>query len=114
MTARSVVVGFVVALSSLVGCGALPDEDAADGFAEDDDGAVTSATSALSPRDDVPAPFDVPVPALPSFNRPIWDLQPFLRQLQERRNFGGCYQYYVTILNPAGGEPTKVPVTVCN
>ncbi|MBX3261860.1 MAG: hypothetical protein KIS78_19210 [Labilithrix sp.] len=111
MLAKSVAVCLVVALSSLVGCGSeVGDEDVDEA---DEEATTAEVASALSPPDDRPSPHEIPVPKLPSFDKPIWDLQPFFQELDRRSKFGGCFQYYVTILNPTGGEPTEVPVTVC-
>ncbi|MBX3200519.1 MAG: hypothetical protein KF894_20445 [Labilithrix sp.] len=109
MTAKSVVVGFVVALSSLVGCGWEAVDEAEDEEVE----ATAEVASALSPRDDLPAPHGIPTPKLPSFDKPIWDLEPFIQELDRRPRYGGCFMYYVTLLDPTGGDPTKIPVTVC-
>jgi hypothetical protein len=99
-----IVASAVIALA-VVACGASPETEEAD---EESD--MTS--SALSPRDDLPAPIH---PRMPSLERPIWDLTPYVEELQQYRRLdnGRCTLRYVTIFDPGRGREIKVPITEC-
>lgn len=110
MSARTVASFFVV-LASLVACGAPPDAD------EPDEGSTETESSALRPRDDGPAPIDVPVPALDvRLERPVWDLKPYIDDFQQRPRLGSgrCVLRYVKIYDPSRGHDVTIPVTICN
>ncbi len=107
MSTKSVVVGFMMVLASMMGCGAPPDGD------EPEESSSSEVTSAFTPIDDVPS---LPAPQLPMLERwgtrpPIWDLQHFLEEMQQPR-FGNCYMYWLKLREPSG-RIKEVPVTVC-
>ncbi len=110
MSSKSIF-AFAIVLASLVACGAPPETDEPDESASDDQ------SSAMSVRDDMPAPVDrpMPVPDLSFGRRVPWDLRPYLDELQQRRGLGGgCVLHYVKIYDPSRGHEIEVPVTVCN
>ena len=110
MSSRTIASCFIV-LASLVACGAPPETD------EPEEGSTGTESSALRPRDDWPAPIDVPMPGLDvRLERPIWDLKPYLDEYQQRPRLGGapCVMRYVKIYDPSRGHDVEVPVVTCN
>lgn len=101
------VASVVMVLTSLVGCGASPETD------DPEEGSTGSESSALHPRDDLPTPLE---PRLPSFDRPVWDLTPYLDELQQHPRFGDgrCVMRFITIYDPGRGRNIEVPITECN
>jgi len=110
MSAKSIA-ALAMVLTSLVACGAPPETDEAS-FDED---SADFTSSALQPRDDMPAPFDPRIPGLNvPLNRPIWDLQPYLDEFMRRPRFERpCVVHWMTINDPGRG-PIEIPVTVCD
>lgn len=109
MSIKSVasVVVAVAAFVSLAGCGAPPGVD------DDVDDVTDETSSALHPRDDFSGS---PHPRMPSFERPVWDLTPFLEDMQQsygRLDNGRCSLRYVRIYDPARGRTIELPVTEC-
>ena len=97
----------LVSLIACVACGASPETD------DPEEGSTDSQSSALHPRDDMPAPLG---PRIPSFDRPVWDLRSYLDALQEPEGFsqGPCVMRFMRIYDPVRGRHIEVPVTECN
>ena len=108
MSIKSVASVLVVATAfvSLAGCGAPPETD------DPEDDATDQTSSALHPRDDLPVPA---TPQMPSLERPIWDLAPFLEELEQYRRLddGRCRMRFVRIFDPGRGRPIELPITEC-
>lgn len=109
MSTKSMMAGFVMVLTSTMGCSAPTDGDE---FEEVSSSEVSSAFMSIDDAPRLPAP-QLTVPVLEPFRArpPIWDIQHYFDELRTPQ-FGHCYMYWLTLLEPSGSTK-QVPVTVC-